>query len=94
MVIVAVPANTALVMGLSVFPLQSPTPADLKYNLKNNRLTVYASTCTCMCKFFFSWRDTFEMYHLDSIHVERYSLERKGHFFILRLLFMLSGGLF
>lgn len=47
-----VPANAALVMGLSVFPLQTPMLHDLKYSHKNNRLIVYAGMGTCMYVFF------------------------------------------
>lgn len=34
---------------------------------------------------FFPQRGTFEVQQLDSIHVQRYLLEGKDHFFILRL---------
>lgn len=41
----------------------------------------------------FSQRGEFEMHQLDSIHVQRYSLKRKGDFFILGLLlFNLTDG--
>lgn len=55
MVIVVVPANAALVMGLSVFPLWTPMLHDLKYSHKNNGLTEYACMDTCMYIFFLSF---------------------------------------
>lgn len=48
--------------------------------------------CICM-SFLFSQRGKFEVHQLDSIHVQRYSLKRKGDFFISgRLLFNPTDG--
>lgn len=62
--------------------LINPCSRDLNSH-KKNRLPVCACMCAHMYMFFSSsQRGRFEVCYLDSIHVQRYSLERKGRFFI------------